>query len=140
MSPKKNDAAKKKKPAEKEAWKSDSLDGALLFLLFHKRLVHPDDFNPAELQQHPNSPFRKYSGQTFKRNCQTIANRTTEFEEKGTGLTDAFKKCIGAVLEDKPELFGKETRKTQNLWTRSCSATTSKISASIQAPQHSLLL
>jgi hypothetical protein len=109
MSPKKNDATKKKKPAEKEVWKSDSLAGAFLFLLFHKRLVHPDDFSPAELQQHPDYPFQKYSAQTFKRNCQTIANRTKKFEEMGTGLTDAFKKCIGAVLEDKAELFGKET-------------------------------
>jgi hypothetical protein len=109
MSPKKNDAAKKKKPAEKEAWKSDSLDGAFLFLLFHKRLEHPDDFSPSELQEHPDYPFRKYSAQTFKRNCQTIANRTKKFEEKGTGLTDAFKKFIGAVLEDKPDMFGKET-------------------------------
>jgi hypothetical protein len=109
MSPKKNDAAKKKKPTEKEAWKSDSLDGAFLFLLFHKRLEHPDDFSPSELQEHPDYPFRKYSAQTFKRNCQTIANRTKKFEEKGTGLTDAFKKFIGAVLEDQPKLFGTET-------------------------------
>jgi hypothetical protein len=71
--------------------------------------VHPDDFSPSELQQHPDYPFQKYSGATFKRNCQTIANRTKKFEEKGTGLTDAFKKYIGAVLEDKAELFGKET-------------------------------
>ena len=52
---------KKKKPAEKEAWKSDSLNGAafLIFLLFHKGIEDPDDFRLVELQQHPNSPFQK---------------------------------------------------------------------------------
>ncbi len=50
----------------KAAWKSDSNDGAFLFLLFHKRIEHPDDFSPLELQASPEYTFDKYSNQTFK--------------------------------------------------------------------------
>lgn len=90
---------------KKETWKSDSHDGALLFLLLHKQIAgHPDDFSPSELQDQPFG-FDKCSSQTLKRNSQTIANRVKKFEENGTGLTKDFKALIKQILEEKPELF-----------------------------------
>ena len=85
--------------AKKPAWKSESFDGALLFLLFHKRQkgFNPDDFSAAEIHQHPEFGFDRYSSQNFKRNCQTIANWVKKFEEKGTGLTKTFKKIVGTT-------------------------------------------
>ena len=93
-------------PKEKKAWKSDSYDGALLFLLLHKRIVgDPDDYSAAELQAHPSFNFDQYPAQTFKRNSQTVANRVKKFETKGTGLSKDFKAFLSEVLKDKPDLF-----------------------------------
>ena len=90
----------------KETWKSDSYDGAFLFLLLHKRVVGtPDDFSASELQDNTALGFDKYNTQTFKRNTQTIANRVKKFEQKGTGLTKHFKELLAQVLKDKPDLF-----------------------------------
>jgi len=95
----------KSKP-KKKAWKSESYDGAFLFLLLHKRLAgHPDDYSAAELQDHPEWGFDQYSTQNFKRNSQTIANKVKKFEEKGTGLTKRFKEFIAEVKKDKTDLF-----------------------------------
>ena len=98
---------KQDKP-KKEAWKSCSYDGALLFLLLHKRIEgHPDDFSAAEIQHNPSYKFNKYSTQTFQRNSQTIANWVNKFEKKGTGLTDEFRDHLREVLETEVEIFNK---------------------------------
>ena len=46
---------------KKLAWKSDSIEGALLFLLFHKRIFNPNDFSASEIQQDPLYEFEKFS-------------------------------------------------------------------------------
>ena len=93
---------------EKKAWKTDSYDGALLFLLLHKRVAEdPDDFSASEIQQNPLFEFDKYSAQTFKRNCQTVANKVKKFEKNGTGLTKKFKEFCRQVLEDWKKFFAK---------------------------------
>jgi len=91
---------------KKQAWKSDSVEGALLFLLFHKRVFNPDDFSAAEIQQDPLFGFDKFSATTFKRSAQTLANRVKKFEEKnGSGLTKAFKGLIKQAQETHSELL-----------------------------------
>ena len=95
-----------KSSVKKKAWKTDSFDGALLFLLFHKRIIgHPDNYSAAEIQAHPSFGFNEYSAQTFKRNSQTVANKVKKFEDNGTGLTQEFKEILCEVLRSKPELF-----------------------------------
>jgi hypothetical protein len=85
-------------PATKEVWKSDSVDGALLFLCFHDnphRIFHPDDFSASEIFNHPLLPFTgKYSNKNFRTYCQTAANRVKRFEKDGTGLSKQFKEYI----------------------------------------------
>ena len=50
---------------KKEAWKTESFDGAFLFLLLHKRIAgHPDNYSAAEIQANPDYPFGKYPAQT----------------------------------------------------------------------------
>lgn len=94
---------------KKESFKSDSLDGALLFLLLSKRIGgHPDDFSAAEIQQNPLCGFEKYSANTFKRSAQTVANRVKKFEEKGTGLTKQFKELLKQAFDKHSELFDNE--------------------------------
>jgi len=92
--------------SKKEQWKTESFDGALLFLLLHKRIGgHPDDFSASELQANPLYGFDKYTSQTFKRNSQTVVNKVKKFEEKQTGLTKAFKTFIKKVQTEWAELF-----------------------------------
>ena len=94
---------------KKQAWKSDSVEGALLFLLIHKRICgDPDDFSASEIQNNPLYGFDSYSAQTFKRSCQTIANRVKKFEEKGTGLSKHFKEHIKEAKEKYSHLLVRE--------------------------------
>jgi hypothetical protein len=75
-------------------------------LLFYKRIAgDPDNFSPSEIQQNPLFEFNKYPAQTFKRNCQTVANKVKKFESHGTGLTKEFKGLCQEVLEDWKEFF-----------------------------------
>ena len=105
MSKKKAPASDTKKKAA--AWKTESFDGALLFLLFHKRRknFNPNDFSASEIQQHPLFEFDKYSPANFKRNCQTVANKVLKFEEKKTGVSNELKQYIQEVLEKRKDLF-----------------------------------
>lgn len=104
MTDKEKESSKKNK--KKEAWKTDSFDGALLFLLLLTRIGgHPDDFSASQIQENPLYDFNKYSSQTFKRNSQTIANKVKKYEDKGTGLSEEFKRFIGKVLKEKADIF-----------------------------------
>ena len=91
---------------KKEAWKTESFDGAFLFLLLHKRIAgHPDNYSAAEIQANPDYPFGKYPAQTFKRSCQTVAKKVKQFESKKTGITKGFKRHLAEVLKEKEEYF-----------------------------------
>jgi hypothetical protein len=91
---------------KKAAWKTETYDSALLFLLLHKRIIdHPDDFSAYEIQQNPLFNFDKYSSHTFNRNSQTVANKVKKFEEKGTGLIQEFKNFCFEVLNNHKDLF-----------------------------------
>ena len=94
---------------KKLAWKSDSIEGALLFLLFYKEIFNPDNFSAAEIEQDPLYGFEKFLATTFKRSAQTIANRVKKFEEKnGAGLTAAFKGHLKDVLDKYSEVLKTE--------------------------------
>ena len=77
-------------------WKSDSVDGALLFILFQERVFHPNSFSSAEIYEHPslNPILKLYSKRKFSTYCTTAANRCIKFERTGTGLSRAFKEFI----------------------------------------------
>ena len=100
---------------KKETWKSESCDGAFLFLLLHKRICGaPDDFSASETQNNPDFDFLKYTAQTFKRGVQAIANKVKKFEEKNTGLNAAFKSFLAEVLEDKSDYFEAQGEKEED--------------------------
>lgn len=85
---------------KKEAWKSDSIDGALLYILFQDQIEHPDSFAAASIFHHPLLPYKgKYDGRNFRGYCQTAANKFKKFREFGTGLTDSFRKHIVEARE-----------------------------------------
>jgi hypothetical protein len=79
---------------KKKAWKSDSVDGALLFLLFHYEVFNPNSYSAVEIYDHPQLPFDCYSKKAFTGYCQTLANRSIKFSRLGTGLTKLFKEKI----------------------------------------------
>ena len=67
----------------KKSWKSDSTDGGLLFLLFHKRIEDPNKFSAPEIYDHPLLPFKdNYSKKSFASACQTAANRCLKWESR----------------------------------------------------------
>lgn len=112
---------------KKTAWKSDSCDGALLFLLLHKRIKgHPDNFSSSELQDDPLLGFDEHStySKTFKRNSQTIANRVKKIEAKGAGLTSEFKTFLRQVKADRLESFSTGKKTKRRSLTKTASMTT----------------
>ena len=90
-------------------WKSDSVDGALLFILFHERVFHPNSFSSAEIYDHPalNPILKQYSRRKFSTYCITAANRCIKFERTGTGLSRAFKEFIQGARQEYPDLIKK---------------------------------
>jgi hypothetical protein len=91
----------------KQEWKSDSLHGALLFVLFIERIFHPNSYSAAEIFAHPLLPFRIYSKKNFKTYCQTVANRSIKFERYGTGLTTLLKDLVKDARLDFADLIKK---------------------------------
>ena len=104
---------KETKPKRKQKWNSDSLDGALLFLIFHKRLYHPDSYSSSEIYHEERFPFKeKYNAKNFRTYCQTAANRAKKFKRHGNlsgdflGIVKEAKKKFADVLavQEPPEL------------------------------------
>ena len=79
-----------------QVWKSDSVDGAFLFVLFIERIFHPNSFSAAEIFEHPllHPIFKNYSKRNFGTYCTTAANRCIKYERTGTGLSRAYKEFI----------------------------------------------
>lgn len=88
-----------------QEWKSDSVDGALLFILFIERIFHPNSFSGTEIYDHPSLPFKNYPRKKFGTYCTTAANRCLKFERTGTGLTKAFKEFIKEARDTYGELI-----------------------------------
>jgi hypothetical protein len=90
-----------KKPEQKK-WKIDSVDGALLFILFVDKIYHPDSYSATEIFDNPKLPFKDYySRKNFGTYCQTAANRAKSYNpEKGTGIPKIFK---GFVIDARKE-------------------------------------
>lgn len=90
-------------------WKSDSVDGALLFILFIDGVFHPNSFSAAEIYEHPHiHPILKhYSKRKFATYCTTAANRCIKFERTGTGLSRAFKEFIREARQKYSDLISK---------------------------------
>ncbi|KAL3910726.1 MAG: hypothetical protein SGARI_001982 [Bacillariaceae sp.] len=80
---------------QKQQWTSNSVDGALLYILFQDKYEHPDNFSAAGIFQNPLFPFKdKYDSRKFNNYCHTAANRAKKFVEFGTGLSDTFKEFV----------------------------------------------
>ena len=88
-------------------WKSDSVDGALLFILFIERIFHPNSFSAIEIFEHPllNPILRNYSKRNFGTYCTTAANRCIKFERTGTGLSRAYKEHIAEARKQYSNLI-----------------------------------
>lgn len=97
-------------------WKSDSVDGALLFILFHERVFHPNSFSSAEIFEHPdlNPILQGYSKRKFPTYCTTAANRCIKFERTGTGLSRVFKEFIQDARGEYSDLIKKLKEDGQN--------------------------
>lgn len=95
--------------SKKKAWKSDSIDGALLYLLFHYQVFNPDDYSAAEIYQHPKLPFKSYCKKNFNSYCQTIANRCLKFKRTQTGLSKVFKEQIVEAKKEYASVLSKLT-------------------------------
>ena len=93
--------------SEKKTWKSDSIDGALLFLLFQYRVFDCDSYSAAEIYRHPSLPFGSYSKKNFSTYCQTAANKAKKFRKNGTGLTAVFKEFVTEAKQKYSDLLQK---------------------------------
>merc|ERR1711933_494657 len=90
----------------KEKRMSESIDGALLFILFLDRVAHPDSYRAAEIYNHPDLPFKaKYEKKNFNSYCQTAANRRKKWERNGTGLTKTFKELVKEARVEHKDLI-----------------------------------
>ncbi len=87
-------------------WKSDSVEGALLFILFIEKIFDPNTFSAVEIHDHPLLPFRDYSRKNFQTYATTAANRCLKFQRTGTGLSDSFKELIKAARDQYCDLIG----------------------------------
>ena len=87
---------------KQEAWDCDSVDAALVFLCFHKRIFHPDSFSGAGIYDHPelNPFFAKYSRKGFGRYCQTQANREIKYRKKGVWPNRKFKNSVAKASNE----------------------------------------
>ena len=80
---------------KKKAWKSDSEDGAFLFLLYHFRVYHPNDYSAVEIYDHPDFPFKdNYAKKNFNTHCQTLSNRCNNYERRGNTLSRVFREFV----------------------------------------------
>jgi hypothetical protein len=69
--------AKQSKPPPKVVLKTESYDGALLFLLLHKRIVgDPDDFSASENQDNPVFEFNKYPHKLLKEIARQLPTKS----------------------------------------------------------------
>jgi len=91
--------------SEKKQWRSDSVDGALLFILFQDRFYHPDSYSAVEIYDNPLLPFQVYSRKNFKTYCQTIANRAKCYTKFGTGVSNVFKDNVKEAREKYSDLL-----------------------------------
>jgi hypothetical protein len=89
----------------KKQWRSDSVDGALLFILFQDRFYHPDSYSAVEIYDNPLLPFQVYSRKNFKTYCQTIANRAKCYTKFGTGVSNVFKDNVKEAREKYSDLL-----------------------------------
>ena len=91
------------------SWKSDSVHGALLFILFIDRIFHPHSFSAIEIFEHPllHPIFKNYSNRGFQTYCTTAANRCIKFERTGTGLSRAYKEFIAEARGKYSDLIKK---------------------------------
>ena len=87
---------------KKESWDCDSVDAGLLFLLFHKRIFHPDSFSASGIYEHPDlrSIWSKYSKKGFNRYCQTQANREVRYRKKGVWSNKKFKNAVAKAANE----------------------------------------
>ena len=80
---------------KKKGWKSDSEHGAFLFLLYHFRVYHPDDYSAVEIYDHPDFPFKdNYCKKNFNTHCQTVSNRCKNYERRGNTLSRVFREFV----------------------------------------------
>lgn len=80
---------------KKKSWSSESVDGALLFILFIERIFHPNSYSASEIFHHRLLPFEKsYSSKSFASYCTTLSNKCIKYERTGTGLTKKLKESI----------------------------------------------
>ena len=93
---------------KKKGWKSDSEHGAFLFLLYHFRVYHPDDYSAVEIYDHPDFPFKdNYAKKNFNTHCQTLSNRCNNYERRGNTLSRVFREFVDDVKIQRRPLFEK---------------------------------
>jgi hypothetical protein len=92
-------------PEKKAKWVSDSVHGALLFILFMDSIHNPDSHSSSEIYRDERLPFRIYSGKKFKTYCQTAANRAIRFKGNGTGLSPKFRELLKRARIDYADLL-----------------------------------
>jgi len=96
----------------RQQWRSDSIDGGLLYALYEDRICCPHKNQPTEIYRTKSLPFQtKYSNKNFGTYCTTIANRCLKEERYGNGITGKFREFVKQAREKYADQL-KELRET----------------------------
>ena len=75
---------------KKKGCKSDSPHGALLFLCYHWRVFHPNNYSAVEIYGHLDLPFKDNYSKKSGTHCATLLNRCNNYELRGNTLSGVF--------------------------------------------------
>mmetsp|Transcript_11226 Transcript_11226/g.10901 ORF Transcript_11226/g.10901 Transcript_11226/m.10901 type:complete len:132 (-) Transcript_11226:258-653(-) len=84
-----------KKGKAEGCWTTESVDGALLFVLFKDRHYHPDRYSVVSIYDNPLLPFNtKYNKRNFTSACQKAAIKCKQFQRNRTGVSQTFREFV----------------------------------------------